>query len=630
MIMCGICGWAAADIKREFDPGLLQTMTRALAHRGPDDEGMFREPGVALGHRRLSILDIAHGSQPFHSPSGRHVLVYNGEVYNAPELRRNLQSRGYLFRTHCDTEVLAVLADDREFSFVNDLEGIFAFALWDRRDKRLLLARDGLGVKPLIYRIDPDGIRFASELKSLYEDRLLPWTLDARALHHYLGLNYIPAPFTIYSEARKLAPGETLEWNAGACRKNYFWQPPTEPGPSRTNYEIGETVRSLVKDSIRGQLQSDVPLGVFLSSGVDSAIVLMASCAYASSAPSAFCVGFHEKSFDERPGARSTAGICGAPLVEFVLEPRLADLIPRMARHFDEPFADSSAVPVWELCRQSVKHVTVALSGEGGDEVFCGYLPYHAHLYADRMIRWHLAGLAPALMALLKIIPASDRKTTHIYKMKRFLPHLKQDAAHRHFLWKVINDEGQKSRLYTPAWNQAHPGLSPTVDLWEHLFKKFRRHEAVTTAALADLSLYLPGDILTKVDISSMAHSLEVRVPLLDRRIVEYVSTLPDQSKIDFFRKKKPMRAAFENNRTRSIFNRPKQGFSIPAAKWLKEDLRTLFLDAVHSDSFRSLGALNPEEVLRLYEAHCKRKEDLSRALWGILMLALWSHSRPA
>ena len=626
--MCGICGWAASDYEKSFDENLLRKMTRTLRHRGPDAEGYFTEPGVALGHRRLSILDIEHGAQPFFSPSNRYVLIYNGEIYNAPELRNHLESKGFPFRTHCDTEVIAVLADATGFDFVNDLEGIFAFGLWDREGKQLLLARDGIGVKPLIYRIENDGIFFASEAKALYAHPELSWSIDPRALHHYLGLNYIPEDYTIYKEARKLLPGQILTWNCGRVKKKIFWSPPSEPlmkTPSKG--EIGERVRSLVAQSVKGQLQSDVPLGVFLSSGIDSAVVLMNSSKLADPPPTAFCVGFHEQSFDERPGARETADIAGARLTEFILEPDLHDLIPRMAEHFDEPFADSSAVPVWELCRRSTEHITVALSGEGGDEVFCGYLPYQAHLLAMTMKKFHADILAPPVNALLKIIPASDRKTTHLYKLKRFLPHLKESLAARHFLWKVINDEEKKERLYTGEWKVRMSDIEDTLGIWNRAFGEFHKMQPVTAAALSDMSIYLPADILTKVDISSMAHSLEVRVPLLDRRIVEYVAKLPDKLKISLFQKKKPLQYAFENEKTKKIFHRPKQGFSIPASKWLKKDLKPLFMDAVHSQGFRKLGALKKDEVLKIYSDHENRKEDHSRTLWGLLMLALWTES---
>jgi asparagine synthase (glutamine-hydrolysing) len=628
--MCGICGYAAVDPEAGFDAGLLKKMTRSLAHRGPDDEGFFQEPGIALGHRRLSILDIEHGRQPFFSPSKRYVLVYNGEIYNAPELRSGLLSLGYPFHTHCDTEVITVLAEHRGFDFASDLEGIFAFALWDRKEKRLILARDGLGVKPLVYRIDQDGIYFASEAKALYTIPGLSWTIDAQALHHYLGMNYIPAPYTIYREARKLGKGEILEWRCGSQKRSVFWKPPETKDPSpHSKKEIGEKVRSLVEESVKGQLQSDVPLGIFLSSGMDSAVVLESSCKFADPKPTAYCVGFHEASFDERPGARETANIMGANLVEFILEPKVKDLIPQMAAHFDEPFADSSAVPVWEMCRQSAKHVKVALSGEGGDEVFCGYEPYHAHLYAMHIERLKLNIFKKPLCKILSLVPASDEKATKIYKLKRFLPHLGIPIAQRHFLFKTISDEYQKQCLYTQDWRETHQDIIPTISLWEETFQRFSGHDPISGAALSDMSIYLPYDILVKVDISSMAHSLEVRVPLLDRRLVEYVSALPDSDKIDLFRKKKPLRAAFENDRTRPIFKRPKQGFSIPASKWLKEDLKPLFLDAVNSQSFRDFQAIDVDEVLRLYKMHEDKKEDLSRALWGLLMLALWRQSRP-
>jgi len=494
--------------------------------------------------------------------------------------------------------------------------------------KRLLLARDGLGVKPLVYRIDPDGIRFASEAKAIYRATGLGWTICPQGLHHYLGMNYIPAPFTIYKELHKLGQGELLVWRQGSVKKAIFWHPPLHKSEIIKKEEIGEKVRQLVENSVKGQLQSDVPLGVFLSSGTDSAVVLEGACKFSDPKPTAYCVGFHESSFDERPGARQTARIMGAELVEFILEPRLEELLPKMAAHFDEPFADSSAVPVWELCRQSSRHIKVALSGEGGDEVFCGYEPYRADLYALYMERWGVKFMAKPLYSLLNKIPASDKKTTVAYKLKRFLPHLEASPAQRHFLWKVISSEERKNNLYTREWKSTNRDFISTIRLWEDLFHWYGKHDPVSRAALTDMGIYLPYDILAKVDISSMAHSLEVRVPFLDRRIVEYVSSLPDKEKIDLFRKKKPLRAAFLNERTKSIFRRPKQGFSIPASKWLKKDLKPLFLDAVNSKSFKELSAIDVGEVHKLFTRHEEKKEDLSRTLWGLFMLSLWCETR--
>lgn len=626
--MCGIAGWAAADPEARLDPALLRRMTRALAHRGPDGEGYFEEPGVALGHRRLSILDIERGAQPFFSPSGRYVVVYNGEIYNAPELRAALLRRGYPFHTHCDTEVITVSAEDRGFDFVNDLEGIFAFALWDRREKRLLLARDGAGVKPLIYRVDPDGLRFASEAKALYADPALGWTLDPQALSHYLSLNSIPAPFTIHKEARKLGHGETLVWRTGAARRAVFWRPPAAVKPESAR-GLAEDVRERTRESVRSQLQSDVPVGVFLSAGVDSAVVLKCAVEAGNPPPVAYCMGFEEASFDERPGARETAKITGAALEEFLLKPDLEAILPRMAIHFDEPFADSSAVPVWELCRRAARHVKVALSGEGGDEVFCGYETYRAHLLALRLRALGAHHVSGPLAALLARLPASEKKTTPLYKLQRFLPYLRARQADRHFLWKVISTEEAKRRLYTPEWRAAHTDLAPTALLWRRAFAAARGLEPVSRAMYADMQIYLPYDILVKVDMASMAHSLEVRVPLLDRRIIERVGPLPDACKLDLLHRKKPLRAAFENERTRPIFHRPKQGFSMPAARWLKRELRPMFFDAVRSSAFRDLGAVQVSEAGRLHRRHMERHEDLSRTLWGILMLALWAQGRP-
>ncbi len=626
--MCGICGWAASESEAEFNQEILMKMTDAIKHRGPDGVGYFHEPGIAFGHRRLSILDIEKGGQPFFSPSTRYVIVYNGEIYNAPQLRASLLKLNYPFNTHCDTEVLTVLAEHYGFDFINMIEGIFAFALWDRKEKRMLLARDGLGVKPLIYRIDKDGIRFASEAKAIYQDRRLSWNIDPQALHHYLSLNYIPAPYTIYKEMRKLGQGESIIWKSGKYHLSRFWQPPEHKINRNEINDVGKNVHDLIYKSVKGQLQSDVPVGIFLSSGTDSAVVLESAYNQLEQKPKAYCVGFNEKTFDERVGAKETANAIGAELTEFILEPHLDDLLPKMAKHFDEPFADSSAVPVWELCRQSSKLIKVALSGEGGDEVFCGYEPYHAHYYAMLLQKYQLNIFTKPLNLFLNLLPASDKKTTKLYKLKRFLPYLKHDIAVRHCLWKIISDEKQKYILYEPGWKSDNLNLEPTVNIWQAAFDRYKNMDPISSAALADMSIYLPYDILVKVDISSMAHSLEVRVPLLDRGIVQYVNALPDREKIDLKRKKIPMRKAFTNSSISMVFNRPKQGFSIPASKWLKENLKELFMDSIKSEAFKNFGALRIEEIKNIYRLHENKKNDFSRTLWGILMLSLWAQCK--
>ncbi len=623
--MCGICGWAGTNVQATFATSTLRSMAARLAHRGPDGDGIFCEPGIALAHRRLAILDPAHGQQPLQSNSGRYVISYNGEIYNSPVLRRQLARKGYEFRTHCDTEVIVALAEFRGYNFLDDLEGMFAFALWDREECRLLLARDGVGIKPLIYRIDTDGIRFASEIKALREEKNLAWNIDPQALHHYFGMNAIPAPFTVWRECRKLEPGEQLIWSAGNVRQFTYWSPPDCSVVSRCDIEKrAGAVRKAVSSAVRSQLLSDVPIGVFLSAGMDSAIVLRSVAEARSSGIGAYCLGLQERSWDERPGARETARLMRTQLHECLVESDLSTLVPKLAVHFDEPFADSSALPVWELCRQARSHITVALSGEGGDEVFGGYETYRAHVIANLFQRI-LPGTTFKLARLFtENLAASDRKGSMNYRAQRFFRDIDAPDAERHFLWKAIQTESMKYKLYSNAWGTENGGLEPTVELWRRAFHRYRRQQPVTRAMLADMSIYMANDLLPKVDMASMAHSLEVRVPLLDRRLIELVSPLPDSLKVGPLRRKKLLWSAFPEHSMQRIFHRPKGGFSIPVASWLRDQLRPLLLDAISSSAFRQSDILRRDQVLKLYKRHLDRREDMSRTLWGILMFALW------
>lgn len=614
--MCGIAGWASSGLDARLGAGVLESMTRRLAHRGPDGEGYFAEPGIALGHRRLSIVDVAHGAQPFFSPSGRYVVSYNGEIYNAPALSKHVRARGIDLRTHCDTEVLVALADLRGFDFANVLEGIFAFALWDRRERQLLLARDGLGVKPLIVRESAQEVYFASELKAIRAVPGLDWSLDEQALGDYLGTNSVPAPATIWREARKLEPGEQLVWERGRARRSRFWSPPAAPRETAWADAVRGT-RRVIRGAVRSQLMGDVPVGVFLSAGVDSAVVLAEAAAGSAGPIGAYCMGFREAAFDERRGARETAQIVGAPLVELEQSGGVVETVRALAAHFDEPFADSSAVAVWELCRAASQHVKVALAGDGGDEVFGGYETYRAHLLHARLAALGLDGAMQAAPLLARAIPASMGKSSWRNRARRFLLKQGADAPARHFAWKEIFSLAQLAALL--------PGAAPApsaVRLWRDSWEEFRALEPVTRAMMTDLSRYLPNDLLAKVDACSMAHGLEVRVPLLDRRVVAQAAPLPDRFKIDFRRRKKLLRAAY-GKQLAPVFARPKQGFSIPAARWLRGPLKELLLGVLHGRALRDLGfAAAPMQ--RLWNEHAAGREDHSQRLWCLMMLGMW------
>lgn len=619
--MCGIAGWAGADSQSSFDERLLRRMTDSIAHRGPDGEGYLLEPGVALGHRRLAILDPAHGAQPFESPSGRYVVTYNGEIYNAPEIRRRLSRKGVTFHTSCDTEVLVALADERGFSFLPELNGIFAFGLWDRAERRLLLAVDPLGVKPLVYTVRRDGIRFASELKALRAEPHGPWTLDHQALSDYLSTNWVPAPRTIHREARRLEPGEALTWQGGALHAGRYWVLPVEE--RNVSMEVAaRELRSIHGKAVARQLQSDVPLGVFLSAGADSAAILQSAVRASSKPVTAYCLGFREQSYDERPGARETARRLGVQLVELEQSEGLLDTLEGLARHFDEPLGDSSCLATWQLCRETSRHVKVALAGDGGDELFGGYEVYRAQLLAGYLRRLGLEPLAALAGVCMNQLPVSTRKASWWNRGRRFLSQSSGSPARLHYRWKEI---------FTPAAARelvdlGHSGerCSPAERLWRQCFREAGDRDPVAAAMCTDIQLYLPNNLLRKVDWCSMAHGLEVRVPFLDRGLVEWAVRLPSRLKVGLRARKRVLAEGFAGTPIREVFSRPKQGFSVPASEWLAGPLASPLLDLVNSSRVRDSGLVKAQAVEALLRRHQSRREDASQKLWGVLSLALW------
>lgn len=560
------------------------------------------------------------------------MAVCNGEIYNHSEIRRELEPRGIIFRTCCDTEAIVALAEACSFDFVDRLEGIFAFALWDRREKRLLLARDGLGVKPLFYRVDTDGIRFASELSSLRALDDLSWTVNAQALHDYLGLNSIPSPASIWKEVGRVEPGEQFVWQAGKATGSFYWratdclgQKNSEHGGNPMSSKSPAALRALLKRVVSDQLMSDVPVGVFLSSGLDSAVVLDHAISSSKVPPRCFTLSMDGLGFDESTGAVETARLLGAPIEVLPFAVPNEQRLREMVRNYGEPFGDSSAVAVWELCRQTAGVVKVALSGDGGDEVFGGYETHRAHAIAEGAVARFLRPFARPVAQLLEMIPASDRKVPLRYKATRFLHHAHLPAPARHHRWKMINDVSAVRGLYTPDWLAANPGLGDPERLWWRVFAAAGPTAGpVSRAMLADLGVYLPNDLLVKVDIAGMAHGLEVRVPLLDRRLVEFMAPLPDASKASARRNKILLRASIDNPKLRAAVERPKKGFSVPVSAWLRGELGRLLMDSVRSARFRALGAIDAVGVEAMYRRHMRHEADLSRPLWGMLMLAVW------
>jgi len=617
--MCGICGLAAGGAGGP-DPDALAAMSRALVHRGPDDEGHVIAGPVGLAARRLSIIDVAGGHQPIGGEDGRVQVVQNGEIYNHEQLRGELERAGHRFRTRCDTEVIVHLFEELGDGFAERLRGMFAVALWDRRAGRLVLARDRFGIKPLYYMETADGgLAFASELKALMELPELDRSLDMRALESLLAFNSIPGPLTIFEGVRKLQPGQLLSWEPGrgASVRPYAQVMPAPAGELRDESAgaLADELRERLRDSVRAHLVADVPVGVLLSGGVDSATLAALAAQESGERVQTFSIGFRERSFDELERARLVATRYDTDHHELVVEPDVGEVLTRLAEVFDEPLADSSALPTYLVAELAAQHVKVALSGEGGDELFAGYHTY----VADQIAPW--AGRpAAALRPLVERLPSSSARVSFDYKAKRFARGGALPPLERHHAWKEIFSSDLRAELLAAP---APDGFDP-LDVYRERYAATAGAESLARLQDVDRSIYLVDDLLVKTDRASMAHSLEVRVPFLDSAVTELALAVPSSRHLRGLQKKRLLRRAVAPLLPRRILHGRKRGFSIPAAAWLRGDLREFARDVLAPESVRAQGLFRPAAVERLLAEHEAGSADHSRQIWCLMTLGLW------
>ncbi|MDX6415039.1 MAG: hypothetical protein QOH23_2449 [Gaiellaceae bacterium] len=590
----------------------VAAMSGTLVHRGPDSFGEFSDGDVALAARRLSIIDLETGDQPIANEDGTVHVVQNGEIYNYRELRRKLERAGHRFRTHGDTEVLLHLYEEHGDRFAERLRGMFAVAIWDGRRRRLVLARDRFGIKPLYYRAVDRELSFASELRALPRGEI-----DLDALEAFLAFNAIPAPLTIFRDVRKLPAGHLLVWTDGEIELKRFARPAPSAEIRRDDEaELVEELRSRLRDSVRAHLVSDVPVGVLLSGGVDSAFLAALAAQETAEQLHTFSIGFEERSFDELAGARSVAEQYGTNHHELVLRPDAALLLPALADAFDEPFADSSALPTYLVSQLAAKDVKVALSGEGGDELFGGYYTYAADLLAARV-----GGLARLAAPLVERLPTSTAKASFDYRAKRFVRAAHLPPLERHHGWKEIFSPELRAEL------TGHATAFDPVDLLRARYRETEGSDELSRLQDVDLGVYLVDDLLVKTDRASMAHSLEARVPYLDTVVTNLALALPTRHKIRGLSKKFLLRKAAAPLLPREIVHGKKRGFSIPAAAWLRGELEPFARETLAPDVLRRQGFFDPGVVTRLVDDHVSGREDRSRQLWGLLAFTLW-HER--
>ena len=614
--MCGICGIVSLA-GETVDPVAVAAMNSTLVHRGPDSAGTFAEGAAALGARRLSIIDLEGGDQPIGNEDGRIQVVQNGEIYNHAELRHRLERAGHVFKTRCDTEVLVHLYEERGPAFVEELRGMFAIALWDRLEQRLVLARDRFGIKPLYYRIESGSLAFASELKALLSVPGFSRDVDLNALEAFLAFNSIPAPLTIFREARKLPAGHLLIAHGSevSLRRYARPRPVAADRVRRDDSEVlADELRERLRDSVRAHLVSDVRVGVLLSGGIDSSALAALAARESPYRISTFSIGFEERSFNELEQARMVAERYSTDHHELVVRPDAVELLPKLAEAFDEPFADSSALPTYLVSQLAAGHVKVALSGEGGDELFGGYYTYVADTLAPR-IGW----LASAARPIVERLPSSSAKASFDYKAKRFARAAHLPVLERHHAWKEIFSPDARAALLDGRRGELDP-----LDVYRARYAETEGAEELARLQDVDTGIYLVADLLVKTDRASMAHSLEARVPFCDPVVAELALALPKSMRVRGLAKKRLLRKAVAPLLPREISRARKQGFSIPAAAWLRGDLEPFARDVLSPQSLARHGFFDPAAVTALIDAHVTRRDDLSRQLWGLLAFTLW------
>lgn len=613
--MCGIAGFTHKN--RAAPGGLIQDVTSCLIHRGPDQQGVFETPHVSLGAARLTIIDLTTVEQPMRSDDGDVALTYNGEVYNHNELRAELESLGHRFKTRTDTEVVLHAFLQWDTACFQRLRGMFGLALWSESRQRLILARDRMGIKPVYYACKGEDLYFSSELKGILFHPEIDRHLNLEALNCYLRLNYVPAPYTLVEGIEKLLPGHFLAWENGKVSTERYWRCEARPQSKRQLgfEEAKEQLDDLLRKSVREHLVADVPLGVWASGGLDSSTILHYAAEASATPLKTFSITFKGRSFDEGAYIREVAARYGTDHTEFDLstEIDLRGAIEKFAYYSDEPSADAGCLPVWFLAKMSSQEVTVALSGEGADELFGGYLTYRADRYA-RLARLVPSPLRRAALASMRFWPVSDEKISLEYKLKRFLEGSLLPADEAHIYWNGTFSEEQKRDFFLRAdpapMRKLLENMPPTAGLNRYM--------------LFDQNYYLADDILYKADRMSMAHSLEVRPPFLDHRIAEFAATLPESYKVHGSKLKYILHQLMKGKLPESILHRKKVGFDIPAHDWFRGVLKPLLLDTLNERAVKDSGVFRWGGVENIIKLHLERRESFGYHLWGLVILFLW------
>ncbi len=625
--MCGICGIYKYGSGLPVERGDLKAMNDLLVHRGPDDEGYYERGNVGLAMRRLSIIDLATGRQPISNEDGSLWVVLNGEIYNYQELREGLLARGHVFKTKSDTEVIVHLYEEKGEAFPRELRGMFAAAIWDDRKKKLVIARDRIGKKPLFYAVTPSCFAFASELRSLLTINDLPREINPAAIDAYLTLQYIPSPMSIFKGVYKLEPASVLVFEKGALRTEKYWDLPAG-APKLTGVpvpELKERLKAEMSEAVKIRLMSEVPLGAFLSGGIDSSIVTALMARNSSAPVKTFSIGFKEEKFSELGYARQVAEMYGTKHTEFTVEAHMADVLEKIAWHYGEPYADCSALPSYFVSRETRRDVTVALNGDGADEAFGGYLRY-VGMKAERLIapapRWAKAAALKAVGFMPKTAPFNFS-----WRLEKFLKFSMMNTLERRYLSTIsFFGPGETDGLYSGKFAGL---LGADKNYGERYLSKFFAlnpdEDLLNRMSYTDLRSYLPECLMTKMDIASMANSLETRSPFLDHKVLEFAFSLPGNLKLKGLNKTKwILKETFRDMLPPGIYRRGKMGFGVPLGIWFRGELKDYWTGVCLSEKALGRGYFKPEALTRLWNEHQGGLRDHGYKLWALLMLELW------
>lgn len=621
--MCGIIGKVAISPEVPVEAGLMRRMVASIKHRGPDDDGIYTDGPVGLGASRLAIIDLSpHGHQPWTNEDASLWMVFNGEIYNFQELRSELIERGHQFRSSCDSEVVLHLYEEFGVDCLERLQGMFAFAIWDAKSRSLFLARDRVGEKPLHYYHDGKVFLFASEPKAMLLDPDVCTGPDQEAIHHYLTYGYVPAPGSPFRGFKKLPPAHYLCLQHGIAKVQRYWQLRYGTKINRPEPELCEEIRARLREAVKIRMISDVPLGAMLSGGIDSSAIVAMMCGLSSGPVKTFSIGFEEQDYNELKYARIVAQRFGTDHHECVVKPDAVEMLSSLVWHYNEPYADSSALPSWYLSRLARRHVTVALAGDGGDENFAGYLRYATiglSQRLDRIPRWVKRSLA----AVSKAVPDGLDARHALQRGKRFVMLLNEGPRHKYARHVSFFPEWLKADLYTPEFRAASAQSNALGPLFDALDSS-DAPDLLEAALDADVRLYLPDDLLVKMDIASMANSLEVRSPFLDHKFMEFIATIPSDLKVRQGVTKYIFKKSVEPILPKEVIERRKMGFEVPIAHWFRHELREIAMDVLLDHSAISRGYFKPDTVRRLIDEHVNGVAGWHHQLWNLLMLELW------